>query len=94
MLFLQEFNFDIQLRLGTQHAITDYLNKIENGADAVKGDDNFPDGAILQITTNDPEHNPTPVEDKWLTNMSEFLTTGLPPPRMQKDEKKRLAVRI
>ena len=55
MLLLQEFEFDIQHRPGTQHAVMDYLSRIENGADAVDGDDDFPDGAILHIETEDPE---------------------------------------
>ena len=38
MLLLQE----IQHRLGTQHAIADYLSHIENGDKAINGDDNFP----------------------------------------------------
>ena len=49
MLLLQEFDFDIQHRLGTQHTVADYLSRIENGADAVHGDDDSPDGAILHI---------------------------------------------
>ena len=89
MLLLQEFDFNIQHRPGTQHAVADYLSRIENRADAVDGDDDFPDGAILHIEADDPEHHHTPPEDKWLTEMSEFLSTGLPPPRMRTDEKKR-----
>ena len=80
MLLLQEFDFGMQHWPGTQHAIADYLSRIENGADAMEGDDDFPDGAILHILTNDPEHRCTPLEDKWLTKMSEFLSTGLPSP--------------
>ena len=93
MLLLQEFDFDIQHRPSSQHVVADYLNRIENVADVVEGDDHFPDGAILHIDTNDPEHHNAPPEDKWLTEMSEFLNTGFPPPRLRTDEKKRLAVR-
>ena len=82
MLLLQEFDFDIQHRLGTHHAIVDYLNRIENGDDAREGDDHFPDGEILHIVTKDPYQNLTPPEDKWLRKMSEFLSTSLPLPRM------------
>ena len=89
---MQEFDFDIQHRPGTHHAVADYLSKIENGADAVEGDDDLPDGAILHIDTNDPEHHRAPPEDKWLTEMSVFLRTGLPLPRMQTNKKKRLAL--
>ena len=93
MLLLQEFDFDIQHRPGTQHAVEDYLSRIENGADAVDDDDDFSDGTILQIEANDSEHHCAPHEDKWLTKVSEFLSTDLPPPRMWTDEKKRLVVR-
>ena len=93
MLLLQEFEFDIQHRLGTQHAVADYLSGLENGADVVNGDDDFPDRAILHIEVDDPEWKHTSHEDKWLIEMSTFLSTGLPPPQMRTDEKKRLAVR-
>ena len=82
MLLLQKFEFDIQHRPGTQHAVADYLSRLENGAEAVKGDDDFPDGAILHIEAEDPEWKHTSHEDKWLIEMSTFLSTGLPLPRM------------
>ena len=53
----------------------------------------FTDGAILHIEAEDPEQPNAPHKDKWLTKMSTFLRTGLPPLRMRIDEKKRLAVR-
>ena len=53
----------------------------------MEGDDDFPDGVILHIETNDPVHHRVQPEDKWLTEMSEFLSTGLPPSRMRTDEK-------
>ena len=56
MLLLQE----IQHRLGTQHAIADYLSHIENGDKALEGDDDFPNGKILQISTSDPRTTPHP----------------------------------
>ena len=43
MRLLQEFDFEIQHRPGTQHAVADYLSRIENGDKAIEGDDNFPD---------------------------------------------------
>ena len=84
---------DIQHRPGMQHAIADYLIRIENGADAVDGNEDFPDLAILHIETEDPEQHNAPPEDKWLTEMSTFPSTTLPPSRMRTDEKKRLAAR-
>ena len=47
---LQEFDFDIQHRPGTQHVVADYLSLTKNGYTASEGDDDFPDGGILHIT--------------------------------------------
>ena len=93
MLLLQEFDFDIRHRPGMQHPIADYLSRIENGADAVDGDDDFPDGAILHMEAENLEQTHAPQGDRWLTEMSTFLSTGLPPPRMRTDKKKTLVVR-
>ena len=65
MLLLQEFEFNIHHRSGTQHAVADYLSRLENGVDAVKDDDDFPDGAILHITAEDPEGRYALHADKW-----------------------------
>ena len=32
-------------------------------------------------------------EERWLTDMHQFLSTGLPPDKMDRDEQKRVAVR-
>ena len=90
---MQEFVFDIQHRPRTQHTVADYLSRIENKADAVVHDNVFPHGAILHIEADDPEQHDAPSENKWLTEMSTFLSTELPPPRMRADEKTRLVVR-
>ena len=82
MLLLQEFDFDIQHCPGTHHAVADYLSQIENGDKAIHGYYNFPDRVILHIATSDIECNPTPPEDKRFMEMSEFLSTSLPPPQM------------
>ena len=92
MLLLQEFDFDSQHQPCTQHAVADYLSRIKNREDAIDGDDDFPDRAILHIATNDPDQHLTPPEDKWWTEMSEFLNTDLPPPEMRTNGKKRLEV--
>ena len=49
MLLLQEFDFVIQHRPCTQHAIADYLGRIENGADAVDGDDDLLTGLSFTL---------------------------------------------
>ena len=73
---LQKFEFDIQHRPGTQNAVADYLSRLRNRTDAVNGDDDFPDEAILHIEAKDPEWTHTPHEDKWRMDMSTFLSTG------------------
>ena len=46
---MQEFDFDIQHRPGTQHVVADYLIRIENGADAVDGDDDLLTGLSFTL---------------------------------------------
>ena len=92
MLLLEEFEFTIQHRSGTQQAVVDYLSILDNGNNTITRDDDFPDADILQvaaITTQDKKSFP----DQWLMQMTYFLTTGLPPPLLRMDEKKRLPVR-
>mgnify|MGYP007132928434 CR=1 FL=1 len=43
MLLLQEFEFKIQYRPGTPHAVADYPSHIENGEEATGCDDYFLD---------------------------------------------------
>ena len=52
-----------------------------------------PDGGILHIMTSNSTNVSSPHDDKWFFEMSWFLNTSLPPPRMRTDEKKGLAVR-
>ena len=91
MLLLQEFDFTIQHRPGAQHAVADFLSRLDNGDKIVDADDDFPDAEIWRLTTVGEEEANFP--DRWLMEMTYFLTTGLPPPQLRTDEKKRLAVR-
>ena len=91
ILLLQEFDFVIQHRPGTQHAIADFLSRVDNGDNALRQDDDFPDADILWVaTTVSREEKNFP--DRWLMEMTYFLTTGLPPPQLRTDEKKRLVI--
>ena len=45
------------------------------------------------IPGSNPTDDSSPHDDKWLLDMSRFLSTGFPPPWMRTDEKKRLVVR-
>ena len=90
MLLLQEFDFDIDHRSGVQHAVADYLSRLEIGDPPAQNYDDFPDAVLFTI--NDTDIGPQP-KDTWITEMSHFLTTGLPPDHLARDAKKRLAVR-
>ena len=56
MLLLQEFEIEIQHRPDmVQHAIADYLSRIENDENAIEGDDDFPDNRILRFSASGVE---------------------------------------
>ena len=73
--------------------MANYLSHLESGEEGTGIQDNFPDGQLFWV-------NPVPVHemndetsDAWITEMTIFLTTGLPPDHMSIDERKRLVVR-
>ena len=91
MLLLQEFDFIIQHRPRTQHAVADVWSRLDNGENARKDDGDFPDADILRLTTiASQEERNSP--DRWLVEMTYFLSTRLPPPQLRMDEKKQLDV--
>ena len=92
MLLLQELEFKIQHRPRKQHAMADYLSWINYDDDVVTSHDDFLDAEILRITKTDVKDG-NHFLDKWLMEMTSVLSTGLPPPKLRTDEKKRLAVR-
>ena len=90
---LQELEFDIYHRPGVLHAVADYLSRLESGeaGDGVR--DEFPDAELFRITTEPTTDSTVSEEEKWLTDMHQFLSSRLPPDKMDWDERKRLAVR-
>ena len=68
MLLLQEFDFVIQHRPGTQHVVADFLSRLDNGEMAQKDDDDFPDADILRIATLEARTKKT-FPDRWLMEM-------------------------
>ena len=82
MLLLQEFDFYIQHRAGVQHAITDYLSRLESGKPVEPAYDDLPDAGLFNLTTMADDK-----EDEWITEMTHFLSSGL-----SLDARKRLAV--
>ena len=53
--------------------------------------DEFSDVELFRITTELAIESTVAEEDKWLTDMHQFLSTGLPPEKMDRDEWMRLA---
>ena len=51
MMLLQEFDFVIQHGPRTQHAIADFLSKLNNGEKVAKDDDDFPNADILRVVS-------------------------------------------
>ena len=74
MLLLQEFDFQIQHRPGVQHVVDDYLSHLESGEPVESTYDDLPNVGLFSATTV-PDEN----KDEWITEMTHFLSTGLPP---------------
>ena len=87
MLLLQEFDFTIQHRSGTKHAVADFLSRVDNGDNVGRDDEDFPCADILRIATRASQVEMN-FPDHWLVEMTYFLTTGLPPLQLRMDEKK------
>ena len=87
MLLLQEFDFHIQYRFGVQHAVVDYLSRLESGEPAEPTYDDLHDAGLFNLTTMADDN-----EDEWITEMTHFPSTGLPPDHLPLDARKRLAV--
>ena len=92
-LLLQEFEFDIYHRPGVQHVVADYLSRMESdeAGDGVR--DDFPDVELFKVAAELAIDIIVAEEDNWLTDMHQFLSTRLPPEKMDQDERKRLVVR-
>ena len=90
MLLLQELDFDIQHRPRVQHAVTDYLSSLETWEPPDHEYSDFPDAALFSINNTTLESH---LEDAWITEMTYFLSMGLPLEHLSLDAKKHLAVR-
>ena len=77
--------------MGAQHAVADFLSRLDNGEKIEKVDDDFLDEEIWHISAVGAREEANFL-DRWLMEMMYFLTTGMPPPQLRTDEKKRLAV--
>ena len=68
--------------------LADYLSRLDSGETADTTYDNLPDAGHCSLAMA-PDEN----EDEWITEMTHFLSTGLPPAHLTLDARKRLVVR-
>ena len=73
--------------------MADYLSWLESeeAGDGIR--DEFPDVELFKVAAELAIDIIVAEEDNWLTDMHQFLSIGLPPEKMDRDERKRLAVR-
>ena len=64
----------------------DYLSWLES--DGVR--DEFPDAELFKVIVEVAVDKTVAGEDKWLTDMHQFLSTGLPPEELSRNKQKRL----
>ena len=70
----------------------DYLSRLEFGESDDEVRDEFPDAQLFKITTEEATDESVLVEDKWMMNMHQFVSTGRPLEEMNQDERKLLEV--
>ena len=54
--------------------------------------DEFPDAELFKVTAETVVDETVTGEDKWLTDMHQFLITRLPLEELSRDERKRWAI--
>ena len=92
-LLLQEFEFEIIHNPRVQHASPDCLSRLELGELGTRVKDDFPNTQLFRVDTVVAIEMDEDKANLWITKMTIFLSTGLPPEGMPLDERKRLAVR-
>ena len=93
MLLLQEFEFDILHRREVQHAVADYLSQLESREEGTGVRDGFPNGQHFRVEAVSVQEINEESEDAWISEMTIFLTTRMPPKHLIADEWKMLAIR-
>ena len=66
----------------------DYLSRLESREEGTDVKDDFPDGQLFRVDTIPVHQMNEELADAWITEMTIFLTTGLPPKHMSIDERK------
>ena len=69
ILLLQEFDYFVIHRLGSQHAIADYLSRLDSGEPPIGISKELPDATIFQVETM--------MTENWYDQMLNFLMDGV-----------------
>ena len=75
-------------RPGVQHAIVDYFSLFESEEEGTGVKDDFSDAQLFWVDTIAIIGMGEDIVDAWITEMTIFLSTGLPPDNMSLDERK------
>ena len=87
-LLLQEFEFDILHRPVIQHAVVDYLSRLESGEEGTKVKHDFLDAQLCRADTIAAIEIDADTMDAWNTEMTIFLNIRLPPDNISLDGRK------
>ena len=86
MLLLQEFDFLIIHTPGKEHAIADFLSRVESGEPPQGIPDQLPDADLFEVQGL--------VSDSWYDQLLIFLTDGVLPDKFTSDQRKTFALKI
>ncbi len=85
MLLLQEFDYTVIHTPENQHAVADYLSRLEHNEETPGVSDQLPDADLFHAIGR--------VHDNWYDQMLQFLTEGVLPAEMSPDQRKKFALR-
>ena len=72
--------------------MVDYLRRLECDESGDGVQDEFLDAQLFQVTVEVVADKSVDIEDNWMMDMHQFLSTGQPSEELSQDERKRLAV--
>ena len=79
--------------------VADYLSRLDSGKSPVGVDDEFPDAALFTIFASAPVHDDLRIKGDlpripwtWYKELYHFVDSGLMPPWLSKDQRRRLAL--
>jgi hypothetical protein len=83
LLFFQEFDLEVIVKLGKLNSLPDHLSRITNGEEPTNLEDSFPDTHLFSVQ----------VDDEYFADIIEYLSAGTAPQDFNTAQKKNLVVR-